>query len=110
MKQLFIEIIIMLFLLSSCAAVKIGDDINFGTSMSVVYCSDISQYQLDSICDADTLPYYDTWIKARFTDYETNTVFIKRMCFKNESDYDEIIYILIGENEPYKITKRITKQ
>ena len=55
------------------------------------------------------LPNYNEWLKARFTDYETNTVFVKRMYLKSCSDENEVIYILIGENEPYKITKRIAE-
>ena len=111
MKKLLTIFIIALSMLFSvsCNTTRNVADVNFGTSMMVIYTMDINQYQLDSICVADTLPYYDNWIKARFTDYETNTVFVKRMCFKKCVDYDEVIYILVGENEPYEITKRISE-
>lgn len=105
---ILIVAISMLFTVS-CSTIKNTDEITFGTQMMVIYTMDISQYQLDSICTVDTLPNYDTWIKARFTEYETNTVFVKRMCFKNTPEYDEVIYILVGENEPYEITKRIAE-
>lgn len=99
----------MLFMVS-CGTTKETGEVVFGTSsMMVLYTMDISQYQLDSICTADILPYYDSWLKARFTDYETNTVFVKRMYLKACSEDEEIIYILIGEEEPYKITKRIAE-
>ena len=106
----FLTILIIAFSMLfavSCSTTKNTEEITFGTQMMVIYTMDINQYQLDSICAVDTLPNYDTWIKARFTDYETNTVFVKRMCFKKTPEYEEVIYILVGENDPYKITKRI---
>lgn len=109
MKRIF-TFILMLFLIISCSTTKNVSDLTFGTSVMMnSYEMQITQHQLDSICTADTLPYYDSWLKARFTDYETNTIFVKRMYLKTYSEYEEIIYILIGENEPYKITKRIAE-
>lgn len=108
----FLSILIVAFSMLfavSCSTTKNTEEITFGTQMMVIYAMDINQYQLDSICMVDTLPSCETWIKARFTDYETNTVFVKRMCFKKAPEYDEVIYILVGENEPYKITKRIAE-
>jgi len=107
----FLTILIVAFSMLftvSCGSTKNTEEITFGTQMLVIYTMDVTQHQLDSICTVDTLPNYDTWIKARFTDYETNTVFVKRMCFKKTPEYDEVLYILVGDNEPYKITKRIT--
>lgn len=94
----------------SCKTYKNTGEITFGTSsMQNLYEMTITQHQIDSICDADMLPNYNEWLKARFIDYETNTVFVKRMYLKSCSDENEVIYILIGENEPYKITKRIAE-
>lgn len=111
MKRILITIIVMVSMLFyvSCNMTRNVEETNFGTAMMVMYDMSINQSQLDSICTVDTLPYYDKWIKARFTDYETNKVFVKRMCFKKNIEYNEVVYILIGEKEPYKITKRITE-
>ena len=109
MKKIF-TFLLMLFLMFSCKTYKNTGEITFGTSsMQNLYEMTITQHQIDSICDADMLPNYNEWLKARFTDYETNTVFVKRMYLKSCSDENEVIYILIGENEPYKITKRIAE-
>lgn len=109
MKRIFTFLLIA-FLLFSCKTQENIGEITFGTSsMQNLYEMTITQHQIDSICEADMLPNYTEWLKARFTDYETNTVFVKRMYFKSCSDENEVIYILIGESEPYKITKRIAE-
>ena len=112
MKRFFITLIMalsMIFAVSCKTTENIGD-ITFGaSSMKIFYTMDITQRQLDSICEADILPDYNQWIKAKFTDFETNKVYVKRMYFKSYSEYNEVIYILVGEKAPYKITKRIAE-
>lgn len=109
MKRILTALLIA-FLMFSCKTQQTVEDITFGTSaMLNQYEMQITQHQLDSICEADTLPNYKQWIKAKFTDYETNNVFVKRMYFKTCSEDGEIVYILLGEKEPYKITKRIAE-
>ena len=111
MKKIFITLVMVISMfLFSCKTKENFGEITFGTSsMQSLYEMTITQNQIDSICEADMLPNYSEWIKARFTDYETNTVFVKRMYLKSCSDKNEIIYILVGENEPYKIIKRIAE-
>lgn len=107
-EKLFIAFIFLFAI--SCSTSKETSEIVFGaSSIQSSYEMTITQNQLDSICDADFLPKYDKWLMAKFTDYETDSVFIKRMYVKEYSENEEIIYILIGNNEPYKITKRIGK-
>lgn len=110
MKKIF-TFILMLFLTLSCSTTKNVGDITFGTSVMMnSYEMQITQHQLDSICVADILPTYDKWIKTSFIDYETDSVFTKRLYLKDYSDENEVIYILLGEKEPYKITKRIAEK
>ena len=90
-----------------CTTQKNVEEVVFGTSMMVTYTMDVTEIQVDSICKADMLPNYDKWIKSSFTDYETNQVFVKRLYIKN-GEY-EVVYILTGDREPYKITRRITE-
>lgn len=110
MKKIF-TFILMLFLALSCSTTKNVGDLTFGTSVMMnSYEMQITQHQLDSICVADILPTYDKWIKTSFIDYETDSVFTKRLYLKDYSDENEVIYILLGEKEPYKITKRIAEK
>lgn len=107
MKKIFI-FLLMMFLMFSCKTHQNVDEITFGSSMRNSYTMSITQSQLDSICDADTLPVLDRWVAVRFTDYETNKVYIKRMCRKNVNNI-EYMYILTENGKKYKITRRITE-
>ena len=80
----------------------------FGTSMKASYEMMATAWQVDSICQADTLPNLDMWILQNFHDFETSTTITKRMYIK-ELGQNEIIYIILGNNEPYKVTRRITE-
>lgn len=104
--------ILLVFLLAigiGCTTPRNIEEITFGTSMLRVYTMSVTERQLDSICDADMLPKYDKWIKTSFTDHETDSVFTKRLYMKSYSPESELIYILLGDKEPYKITKRIAE-
>ena len=79
-----------------------------GTGMKNSYEMTATAWQVDSICTADTLPNIDDWLVTTFSDYETGSVIYKRMYVKEEGD-NEIIYIIMGNNEPYKVTRRITE-
>ena len=109
-KVLTIILALFLAITFSCKTGKnVGENVFGTTSMMVLYNMDINQNQLDSICKVDTLPDYNKWLSARFTDYETNTVILKRIYLKKYSDDEEVIYILMGNKEPYKIVKRIAE-
>lgn len=111
MKKLVnILIFLLLFLCTSCSTQKNIEEITFGSSsMLVSYTMMISNVQLDSICTVDFLPNQDKWISTTFTDYETNVEYLKKIYIKKYSDECEIIYILTGNKEPYRITRRITE-
>jgi hypothetical protein len=101
----------LLFFSIGCTTHRNMEDITFGAPIMInLYEFAITQHQLDSICDADMLPAYEKWIKTSFIDYETDSVFTKRIYLKSYSEENEVIYILLGEKEPYKITKRIAEQ
>lgn len=111
MKKLFNLILMLGFLfLLSCTDTSQPNEITFGTSSKqVANTLVITRTQLDSICKADLLPDYNAWMTMNFTDYETNVVYTKRIYFKNYSEDVEVIYILMGNEEPYKITIRIAE-
>ena len=110
MKKIFI-FLLMLFLMFSCKTHHNVGEITFGAPIMInIYEMTITQHQLDSICEVDMIPTYDKWIKTSFIDYETDSVFTKRLYLKSYSEENEVIYILLGEKEPYKITKRIAEQ
>lgn len=78
------------------------------TGMKASYEMVATAWQVDSICKADTLPNLDAWIFSTFNDYETGEIIYKRMYVK-EGGEKEIIYIIMGDKEPYKVTRRITE-
>lgn len=108
MRKLFNLILMMgLLFFVSCTEISQPSEITFGSSSKqMANTLVITKAQLDSICTVDLLPNYDTWMSVNFTDYETNIVYVKRMYIKSYSEDVEVIYILIGDNEPYKITIR----
>lgn len=106
MKKIIFALFLLLFI--GCTTLKHEEEITFGSSMRNSYTMNVTQNQLDSICLADTLPILDRWTSVRFTDYETNTVYIKRMCRKNVNN-SEYMYILTENGRKYKITRRITE-
>lgn len=114
-KNLLIALVLVLsvtscgWLLSLFGTNGGGGDVVFGTStMKNSYVMKATEYQLDSICVADTLPNPDTWLGATFKDFETGEVIIKRMYIKHWGK-TEITYILLGTAEPYSVTRRITE-
>ena len=106
MRKLIFAMFLLLFV--GCTTLKHEEEFVFGSSMKNSYTMNITKTQLDSICLADTLPMLDRWASVKFTDYETNKVYIKRMCRKNVSN-SEYMYILTDYGKKYKITRRITE-
>lgn len=64
--------------------------------------------QVDSIIAVDSLPNLNKWLNSTYKDYETNEKIIKRLYIKQKEN-KEIVYIITGIKEPYKITKRVTE-
>ena len=108
MKRIFI-FLLMAFLMFSCKTQQNIGEINFGSSITMDYTLEIGNYGMDSICLVDSLPNYKEWVGARFTDYETNETIYKRMCIKTCTDGVELLYILVGNKEPYIISRRKTQ-
>lgn len=103
----FILFVFLMFL--GCVGEKeLTNNVTFGSSMKVSYTMVANSMQIDSICEVDTLPNIITWKSMTFNDFETNTPYTKRLYIKDKNKDSEIIYILLGENEPYVITRRIT--
>lgn len=117
MKKFFkhILLIVSLFaLIGGCVwptHVKPGNDPNIvlgGPQMMNSYVMTASDFQVDSICVADTLPTLDTWMLSTFKDYETGETIVKRVYIKQQGE-TEVMYIITGRREPYSVTRRITK-
>ena len=79
-----------------------------GTQMINSYVMEATSWQVDSICTADKLPNIDTWQATSFTDFETGAVIVKRMYIKKDGKV-EYMYIISGSEEPYSVTRRITR-
>lgn len=69
---------------------------------------EITQFQIDSICEADTLPMFNEWLFTQFMDNETREVFTKHMCIKYEKNKETVYTITIDKESPYPYVKRIT--
>lgn len=66
--------------------------------------------QIDSLCQADTLPNIDDWLTVKFKDDETGVDYFKKMCIKYFKNTETVYTIIIDEAEPYPYTKRITER
>lgn len=117
MKNTFKKVLLGLgisLMLLGCGVVKRQQERNdypYGTSMKITCNIDNGKYyQIDSIVKADTLPSVNKWLQSTFTDYETNQKYEKRLYVKTYNNGTEVVYIILGNKEPYKITKRITER
>ena len=115
MKNLFKKFVLAIVLCLSFVACDLlfktprnDNEPTYGSSMLVAYTMNASSWQVDSICQADTLPSVDTWLKSQFMDYETNEIVTKRLYYKDYGD-TEVVYIITGSTEPFVVTRRITE-
>lgn len=114
MKKLFnilIYAMISICIIGCCTQKKVGSSDVLGSSMKVeLHIDDAKAFQVDSLINADTLPSLDKWISSTFIDYNTNKSVVKRMYIKQYSPKHEILYLVIGESEPFEIIKRVEKK
>jgi hypothetical protein len=111
-KNLFLSITVLATLTSCGWLFKTPRDDNnpstYGATMKISYTMTASNWQVDSICTADGLPLLNQWITNTFTDFETGETIVKRMYIKEDGAV-EMVYIVVGSNEPYEVTRRITE-
>lgn len=114
MKKLFnilIYAMISICIIGCCTQKKAVSGDFIGSSMKVEFhIDDAKAFQVDSLIIADTLPSLDKWISSTFIDYDTNKPVVKRMYIKQYSLKHEILYLVIGESEPFEIIKRVEKK
>ena len=110
-RKVFLMIVVLMLSFSCGVKKQVSSNAPLlGLSMRVTcHITNGKMYQIDSIIKADTLPSYNKWLFSVYTDYETNVKMQKRMYIKKVSNGGEIVYIVSGSQEPYKITKRITE-
>ena len=99
--------------LVGCGVIKKQQESNdypLGTSMKLT-CNiqNGKTYQIDSLMVADTLPQLDKWLRSVYIDYETGEKILKRMYIRQYNNGNEAVYLIMGSQEPYKISKRITE-
>lgn len=115
MKNILSKIVligIIGFSIISCGLTKKqkSKDLELSTSMKITCNIENGKfYQIDSIMVADTLPSLDKWLYSTYIDYSTNKKIVKRMYIRTYDEKREVVYVITGETEPYKITKRITE-
>lgn len=108
LKHILTSVMVTMFFIG-CATMKHQPkDATLGTSMKIAYViNEAKTYQIDSIVLADTLPSVDKWMLMNYLDYETNKRVLKRMYIRTYTNGSESTYIIVGNEEPYQITKRI---
>ena len=81
------------------------DEYTFGTMKAFVY--EYNGRQVDSMCVADKLPRdLKDWTTGSNTDYETGTVYERKIYVKEYDDKKEMIYIITPLERFYKVIKR----
>lgn len=114
MKKLFnilIYAMISICIIGCCTQKKAVSGDFIGSSMKVeLHIDNAKAFQVDSLIIADTLPSLDKWISSTFIDYDTNKPVVKRMYIKQYLLKHEILYLVIGESEPFEIIKRVEKK
>lgn len=108
-----ISIVGLALMLVGCGVVKKQQERNdypLGTSMRLA-CNiqDGKMYQIDSLIAADTLPQLNKWLSSVYIDYESGERILKRMYIRHYNNGNEAVYLVVGLQEPYKISKRITE-
>lgn len=108
-----LTIVGLALILVGCGVVKKQQERNdypLGTSMRLA-CNiqDGKMYQIDSLIAADTLPQLNKWLRSVYIDYESGERILKRMYIRQYNNGNEAVYLVVGSQEPYKISKRITE-
>jgi hypothetical protein len=111
MKKLinFLTITLIAFIIVSCCSQKKATNTVGIYGLSLKYnlvIDNAKQYQVDSLITADNLPNINKWIGGSFIDYETGNKITKRMYIKKGGE-ESFVYVIMGNNEPFKITKRV---
>lgn len=97
------------FMVFGCGGTKHSSNTVYGETMRNSYVMEnVTQRQLDSICVADILPNINEWKGSIFVDFETRQTVVKRFFLKSKEP-KQILYVVIGEKEPYKVERRITE-
>jgi len=108
--NVIIYVVILIHTIGCCVQKKVETERVLGAAMKqVLVIEQASLYQVDSLIDADTLPRFDRWISGTFVEYNSNKKITKRTIIKQFSG-SEIVYVVTGNTEPFKIEKRITQK
>ena len=92
-----------------CGGSKHSTNTVYGERMMNSYVMEnVTQRQVDSICVADTLPNFKEWVGSIYVDFETRQTVVKRIYMKSKEP-KQILYVIVGEEEPYKVERRITE-
>ena len=101
MKKIIIIILFALFLVMSCSPRIMMNSLK-GT---------YNEYQLDSICNVERLPYdLSKWYGTFIYNYETNEKIDQYVFIKEYSRKSEVIYTITVEDSTYYFTKRVVEQ
>lgn len=110
MKYLKYLFLIILLFVSACATLNKPFTTEYDTQMMNEYEELFTQWQLDSICDADYLEHdLNSWYIISLRDDETKENVTQYLYIQSLGENECIYRVQKMENGLYKITKRITK-
>ena len=93
----------------SCGtSVRLSNTTHVPKTMIEVYSMDITQYQMDSIVVADTLPPLNRWVSYNIQTYRSGETVHRKMFIRNYPSGNMSRYVVTGYAEPYNISKTIT--
>ena len=105
----FLIILTMLAMMVSCGtSVRLSNTTHVPQTMIEVYSMDITQYQMDSIVVADTLPPLNRWVSYNIQTYRRGETVHRKMYIRNYPSGNMSRYVVTGYAEPYNISKTIT--
>lgn len=108
MRKILIFITAMAIVFS-CSTSRKAVKTDYGFSMQMLIDKPFTEWQLDSICKADTLSTnLEDWLNTEFESYETGRTIYKYIWIKQWNDGTLFRYIITGTKEPYMFQKTVT--
>ena len=109
MKYLKYLLLFILLMVSACTTISTFTQ-EYDTTMQIEYKNYYTQWQLDSICDADYLEHnLNSWYIINLRDDETKENVTQYMFIQSLGENECIYRVQKINDDLYKITKRITK-
>ena len=108
MKKILMILALLVMMISCGTTVKLANTTHVPSHMVEVYSLDVTQFQMDSIVVADTLPPLNRWVTYNIQTYRRGDIVHRKMYIRNYPSGNMSRYVVTGVSEPYNISKTIT--